>query len=288
MYYPLIALNTAWGLPLQLLAWAGFGAALARRRPVDLLLLVMPVANYLMMGGVRVNQPRYFFLGMPFLLVLAAKLAGDGWRWARPRLPVRLGRVAGPALLVALLAWPMGMSLFQDYMLLQPDPRVVARAWFEANVPHGSRVVLDLGGPRLTESAESLVVHEGPPQGRFAELQREIFAAHNPAYWIASIRHHINGEAYREGREASVQPLAWYQAQGYEYIVLSTLVYDSYRHWPGVAERYPRTMAFYGQVAREAELLAEFEPVITDPRDFTATDLNPIPTVRVYRSPSVD
>ena len=47
----------------------------------------MPLANYLMMGSVRVNQPRYFLLATPFLLLLAAVLAAGflaslvpGWR----------------------------------------------------------------------------------------------------------------------------------------------------------------------------------------------------------------
>jgi len=288
LYYPFIALNTAWGLPLQWLALAGLLTALIRHRPADLLLSVMPLANYLMMGSVRVNQPRYFLLAMPFLLVLAAKLSLDGWEWLRPRLPLRLQRLVLPVAITLLLAWPAGMSFFQDYMLLQPDPRVTARKWIEDNVPPGSRVVLDMGGPKLPASRESLLEYDGPPQGRFAELQREMAAAHNPTYWILPVRHYINGQAYLEGREASVQPLAWYQAHGYEYVVTSSLARIPYLHWPGVAERYPRTMAFYDEVEQEAELAAQFEPVVQDWRDFTSTDLNPIPTIHIYHLEPAD
>jgi 4-amino-4-deoxy-L-arabinose transferase-like glycosyltransferase len=281
IYYPLIALNTAWGLPLQLLALVGLGAAFVRRRPADLLLSVLPLANYLLMGSMQVNQPRYFLLGMPFLLVLAARLlVGLAERVALSR-PLR--QAAFPIALVVLLAWPTGMSLLQDYLRLQPDPRVTARQWIEANVPAGSHVVLDTGGPALPASAESLLAFDGPPQGRFAELEREVAATYTLTYWILPIHHFICCQFYLEEQEATVEPLDWYRTKGYEYIVTSSLVYNSYRRWPGVAARYPQTMAFYDSVAEEATLVAEFKPVIQDPRDFTNVDLNPIPTVRVYR-----
>ena len=282
IYYPAIALHTAWGLPLQLLALAGLAAGLVRHRPEDLLLCIMPLANYLMMGAVRVNQPRYFLLGMPFLLVLAAKLLEDGWQRWRRRVPDSLGRPVAASAVVLLLAWPAAVSLFQDYMLLQPDPRVSARSWIEENVPHGSRIVLDLGGPVLTASPEPQLATGGPVLGRFKELRLEAATRQNGSYWIEPIRHYINGQAYSEGREATVRSFDAYRAEGIEYVVLSTLPYSSYLRWPGVAERYPRTMAFYEGIDQAAELQAEFEPVVADPRDFTSTDLNPIPTIRVY------
>jgi hypothetical protein len=213
---------------------------------------------------------------------LAARLLVDGWQWVRPRLPARLQGVGLSLAAAALIAWPLAASLFQDYMLLQPDPRVTARAWIEAQVPAGSRVVLDMGGPSLPASAESLLAHQGPPQGRLAELQREVAASHNLSYWVLPIQHFVSGQAYLEGQEATVHTLDWYREQGYEYVVLSTLPYNSYVRWPGIAQRYPLTMAFYHGVAHDGQMLAEFEPTFEDWRDFTNTDLNPIPTIRVY------
>lgn len=282
IYYPVVALNTAWGLPLQLLAIAGLFAAFVRRCPADLLLCVLPLANYLLMGSVRVNQPRYFLLGMPCLLVLAARLLAGGWEWVRKRLPASLGRAGLPIAAALLVVWPAGMSIFQDYMLLQPDPRVMAAKWIEENLLAGSRVVVDQGGPTIPASPESLLEQYGPPQGRFAEVERELAADRNLNYWVLQIRHYIVGQSYLEGREATVQTMDWYRDHGYRYVITSDLVYNSYMHYPGVAARYPKTMAFYADVAQQGKLLAEFAPVAQDPRDFTFTDLNPIPTIRVY------
>jgi hypothetical protein len=281
IYYPSIALYVAWGLPLQLLALGGLIAALIRRRPADLLLSVLPLVNYLMMGSVRVNQPRYLLLGMPFLLVLAARLLVSAID--RVRLPDQMKRALLPVGVALLVAWPAGMSFFQDYMLLQPHPWVTARAWIDAHVPASSRVVLDMGGPPLPATPESLMDHYGPPKGHSEEVRREVVASRSPTYWVLPIQHYIRGQPYLEGREATVQPLDWYRAHGYEYIVISSMVYNSYHFWPGVAERYPRTMAFYDEVAHEAELLAEFKPVVNDPRGLMHTDINVIPTIRVYR-----
>lgn len=283
VYYPAIALHVAWGLPLQLLALAGLLAALIRRRPADLLLCVLPLVNYLMMGSVRVNQPRYFLLGMPFLLVLAAKLLIDGWERARPKLPDRLRQAALPVVLLLLLAWPMGMSLFQDYMLLQEDPRVTASRWIEENIPAGSRVVVDMGGPQVPASAESLLAYHGPPQGRFAELERELAARNREAYWVLPIEHAIMGQPYLEGHEATVQSLDWYRANSYEYVVTSSLAYDAYHNWLDVPERYPRTKAFYADLALQADLVVAFRPIAADPREATSTDMNSVPTIRIYR-----
>lgn len=281
IYYPFIALRTAWGIPLQVLALTGLAGAFFRRRSADVLLVIIPLSNYLLIGSVRVNQPRYFLLATPFLLLLAARLLVDLLERARLR-------PAFATLVAALfLAWPAAFTIFQDGMLLQPNPRVQAREWIEAHVPSGSRIVLDTAGPALVASPESSLVFDGPPQGRFEELQREIATAHTPNYWIWPIRHFIRGQDYRARREATVLSLDEYRAEEYELIVTSDLVYNSYRRWPGVAERYPRTMAFYDQVSREAELLAEFRPVWRDPRDFTTTDLMPVPTIRIYRLPQV-
>jgi hypothetical protein len=282
IYYPFVALNIAWGIPLQVLALTGFVAAWVRHKPGDLLMGTLPLMNYLMMGAVRVNQPRYFLLGMPLLLLLGAKLLVDAWEWAQLRLPARLQRIGLPLVAALLVAWPAGMSLFQDHMLLQPNPRVTARGWIEENVPSGSRVVVDMVGPQLAASPESLLEYQGPPRGRFEEVRRQIAADRHPSYWVQPIRHYVRGEDYRQGREATVQPLALYRAEGYDYVVTSTHPYNSYLHWPGVAERYPQTMAFYDSLAQEAELLAVFRPAVEDPRDFTITDLDPIPAIRVY------
>jgi hypothetical protein len=63
-------------------------------------------------------------------------------------------------------------------------------------------------------------------------------------------------------------------------------MYEDYTRWPGVAERYPKTMAFYQSLEEGATLLAEFRPPLEDNgRDFGTTDLSQIPTLRVYQLP---
>jgi len=281
IYYPVIALNTAWGLPLQLLALGGVIAALIRRQPANMLLLVMPVVNYVMMGGVRVNQPRYFLLAMPCLLLLAARFLVDVWDRVGPakRVPVAVFAVV----VLVLITWPAAFSIFQDVMLLQPDPRVTARQWIAANLPAGCRVVVDMGAPSPPASPESQLAYTGPPKGFFERLARELAANQARACWVLPIQHYVNGEGYQIGREATVEALDWYKINGYRYFVISNLFLSSYQRWPGVAGRYPNTMAFYRDLPTHATLLAEFTPVIADPREDTATDMDMIPTIRVYR-----
>jgi hypothetical protein len=291
IYYPWIVLRAAYGLPLQFLIWAGFLAALYRHKERDILCLAMPLLTYLMMSRFTVNQPRYFLPATPFLLLLAAKLLTDmtGKLYPEPAegLPARKFRYLSAALAILLVILPAYQIVFQDYVYTLPDPRVTSRQWIESHIPSGSRVVLDMEGPRLMESSESWRAnHPNPPPSRFLDVEQKVRAMAPVSYWILRIVHFVNREPYRQGWEASVQSLDLYRENDYRYIVTSSSIYEDYTRWPGVAERYPKTMTFYRSLEERATLLAEFRPPLEDNgRDFGTTDLSQIPTIRVYQLP---
>lgn len=282
-YYPWIALRTAYGLPLQLLVWFGVFAAVYRHKGRDILCLTMPILVYLMMSRFTVNQPRYFLPATPFLLILAAKLLVD----LTGKVSVARSRQLSAILALLLVALPAAQIVFQNYVYTLPDPRVTARQWIEAQIPAGSRIVLDMEGPRLVESPESWQARNpDPPPSHMLQVEQQVRAAAPVTYWILPIVHYSNREPYRQGTEASVQPLSWYRRNGYRYVVTSTYMYEAYTRWPGVAARYPKTMAFYDSLEEEASLLAEFRPLLEeDGRDFVTTDLSTIPIIRVYELP---
>ena len=284
VYYPFIALPVATGVLVAAMSLAGVVSALVRHKPADWLLLTAPIATYLLMGPQKVNQPRYLLPALPFLLLLAARLLDSLAR----RVPVsqRANNWLLAGIGLALLVQPAYTVVYNDYVLVQEDTRVQAKAWIEANIPPGSKIVLDAEGPPLAETWESWQAHHADVRrDRLAPLMQRRAEESPATYELKSIGHALGREGYREHQEASVESLAAYHAQGFEYIVTTSYPFELYTRWPGVAELYPKTMGFYEALTHEAILLVEFVPPVDDRRDRTRCDLLPIPTIRVYRIP---
>jgi len=154
--FPLMNL-VVWGMgiPLGLMAWAGFFWAAWRSFPqgerfsrqgegwqAHLLPLVWVGGYFLFMGTRWVKSIRYFLPIYPFLALLAAWALVTWWQSSR------LGRRVLPAVVSGIvfcgtLVWAYG---FVHAIYLTPNTRIAASDWFYQNVPGPFTLVLDTPG----------------------------------------------------------------------------------------------------------------------------------------------
>jgi hypothetical protein len=132
-YHLLSNLPYALGVPLLLLALAGTGRMLARRRPADVVLLSFGLGYFALIGFSEVRFLRYVLPIVPVLAVAAAEAVAT--------LRARSAPAAGVAAGVAL-TWCALLTAQQAAALLAPDPRRAAADWMMEHVPSGAIVAL--------------------------------------------------------------------------------------------------------------------------------------------------
>jgi len=216
-FYYVAVMRESMGWPLFLLGIGGSIVGLWRRKPADVMLLSYAVLHYLAIASTSSDTLYYPRYALPVIVVLAV-LSGRALaelRGAVRRMPVAVTA----AVAVACVAVPVVHALGNVRTLAEEDVRTVAKRWFEAHIPSGSRVLIE-GAKisahrqtvRLPETADGLRrrieywrVRE-PKQAKYLEFQ---LAAHEGGgYDLVPIQ------------EDSTATLDEYLAQGVEYFVI--------------------------------------------------------------------
>jgi 4-amino-4-deoxy-L-arabinose transferase-like glycosyltransferase len=233
-----------WGLGdlLLLLSLAGVVLVIARRRPrAALLLMIYPVLffAFLCRPG-NFYFARYAMTAVPILLLAAAGLLAellDRMRLAGPR-----RAVAGALIGLVAVAQPAVACLRFDLLLGREDTRTQAKHWIEANLPVGSRIVLEswIFGPQLATAKRP-----APFSRRTYEL------ALKGAYGLSE-KANPGGVPY-----SGTLTVADYVNAGEQYIVSDS--FSSASHLLDPREDQAKR-AFYAGLARETQLLKEFSP----------------------------
>ncbi len=219
------------GLPLGLIAWAGWGLAgveLLRGKGQHLILWTWASLVFLYHGTSWVKSMRYFLALYPLFAVwgayLLVRLSRSAVRWRRR---LGLGLAAGVMVGTALWAW----AVFSIY--LRPHPRIAASHWILDNVPAGSTVAnehWDWGLPLRIDGRD-------PFGGTYTGIEMQNYNEDIPAK-----------------RE---QLFGWLEEADYVFMA-SNRLYASISRLPA---RYPLTTAYYralfaGQLG--FELAADF------------------------------
>jgi len=231
------------GLALSMAA-VGLGVLIARERRLDLYLLAgFPLLTYLYLSFQMANFARNLIPLIPFLAVASAH--GTAFL---ARSALSLGhpgkRIRDSVVFgVGLLACLPGLvaSAHFDALLIAKDTRETASEWLAQHLPTGSRVAL---------GAEYWANPTIPHGVRSAKL---------------GLPNH---------------PLAYYRAEGFDYLIMNSISYDAYVEYP---DRRPEEREAYAQLERElaseARLCAEFEgPRARAP----INDELPNPRIRIF------
>jgi len=252
------------GWALSLLAFYSLCRATLSRSKEEILLLSFMLPFYLIMGASRfLVSPSYMVPFMPFLYLLCAR-----------------------HLMVSIVAWPMypaarrALALFLcTVLLLQPahnvwrlelsfsgkNTRLLAKEWIEANIPSGSKILMDSGksinsfAPAIAENRESL-------QRTLAEKERalrdgtlldptRIVDEHALIYYELLLRTvpELSYDITSTQFGLQVEPVDFYLRNGYEYFVISQEMKTS-RSTEFVARRHPKAAAFYRSLDRDSRL----------------------------------
>jgi hypothetical protein len=239
----------SWGLGWLPLLAAGAGGALLLRRDAVLaaVLLTTPLLLLLLLGSHERYFGRWLLPAYPFLCLLGGYLAVrlvDALARGRPRLAaIGLG-IAG----AALAGQGLVHSLHGDRVLARADTRALTRQWLAANLPAGSRIVLE----PLTTSDWTLRHPQLPGRPRSA-TQWARFAVSR----VSARR--TEGPVEIEDYGFLLYPalLRDYRRAGACWVVSGSTVSDRPRTTPGLA---PEAVAYYDALAREGDLVYRATP----------------------------
>jgi Dolichyl-phosphate-mannose-protein mannosyltransferase len=247
--------SLTWGLG-WVPALAALGGALTvwrHDRRLGWVLVPAPVLFLLFMGA----QGRYFGRWLlpifPFLCVLAAflglELARSLAAW-RPRM--RTAAIALPAL--ALCAQGIIYSVHSSLVLSRPDTRNLTRAWMLANVPVGSRVVVEPVVPNtwVTDVGQGSAGGAGPRWVKYASLR----AVLNPASGTpAPEGRKVRAEDYE--RTLSPALIAYYEQHDFCWVITGST--QSGRAFAD-PRAVPQAIAYYGALARQGRVVYRVSP----------------------------
>ena len=232
------ALPAGLSLPLMLSSLSGLIYMLARRSKEAYILAIFPTLYLLFIGRWTVHWDRWLVPVAPFLLLFAAKLLFD--------LAVKLQQsfphatVAFTLIVIVLTLVPLSTSLLFDHRLTLPDTRTISKAWVEANIPVGSKILMDGTGGGYGYC---------PPLSRDQYEQKA----------IPGPKRKVQGyEMPHENLE-----IDYYRREGFEYVIVSSWIYERYYQetaelrCPAIADAY---QAFYDGLGVSASLLQVFEP----------------------------
>jgi dolichyl-phosphate-mannose-protein mannosyltransferase len=138
--------DTGLGLLLAGASLLGVLAAAWRRRPIDLV-IVAAAASYFVLAGLYEQPqgiaPRHLSVLYPIFAIATASLVADVAAWLARMLPRAAARALPAAVVLALLVEPSVTLAEHGVKNLRDDTRTIAKAWVEANVPDGSRLIND-------------------------------------------------------------------------------------------------------------------------------------------------
>jgi 4-amino-4-deoxy-L-arabinose transferase-like glycosyltransferase len=226
-----------WGLGPGLVALSvlGIALALARRRKEDILLLSFPLLLYLFMGWQQMYFARFILPAIPPLLVLAASAAENlaSYTVDKLSLPWTIAPARSVAMLlitVVVTVQPAIASIRHNYLLTQKDTRTLAKEWIEANILEGARIAVDWP-------------HHAPPLSTLDDPEPDSARTYDVL---------VVG-----GRGLSDHPIQYYRAEGFQYLIASSNIYNI----PLMDEvRNAARRMFYASLDKELELVHEVRP----------------------------
>jgi len=214
--YYLGVLLSSMGWPLFVVSLLGAGYAAWKRRPADVLLLSYALVHYLAIAGTSSDVLFYPRYTLPIIVVLAilagravVEVAGTGAR----------SRWTSAVATMMLIAWPLSVAVANTHALTQTDTRTLAKGWFDAHVPAGSKVLIEGGkiaASRLSvpladtrESLDRRIAYwklQEPKQAKYLEIMRRV--------------HRGGGYELEFMQIGSIADFSAYRDRGIEYVVV--------------------------------------------------------------------
>jgi 4-amino-4-deoxy-L-arabinose transferase-like glycosyltransferase len=263
---------------LSIAALAGFGWGLLRRQRWNLLLGLFALGFVLLISFYpRAPSERYLMPIIPALWLLGASAVAQLSARHKLLLP------AGLAVLLAMPSVNLARAAVERSNL---DTRLVAKQWIEANVPDGSRILIDGMQHRFIPSPP-LLPNDVALERRIGRVADQVKEGRNIARGV----NELTLELYRQSLEevpgprydlhSTVQGLvlrapSYYVDECFEYVVTSSSIAGRYSPGGVGREMNPEAAYFYEQLDVDPRFTKIFE---VGPRDWERSG----PTITVYR-----
>lgn len=260
-------LRTSMGWPLFMVGLAAVGHAAWRRQPADVILLSYGVVNYVAISVTTSEYlyfPRYALPVIVVLTLLAARTLSD----ALGTLSRYRYMAAVPAVAV-LIAWPLYQAASSSRMLTRTDTRTLARQWFDAEVPAGSKVLVEGGKISASRLSVPLTDSIGSLEKRI-EYWKDVEPRQAKYLDIRRAAHDGGGYDLNLVKISTIAPFEHFVASGVEYFVVRPDSFTGSRKAEGGSAEFLNALRSDPRV----ELVARFD---------AAAERRPGPTIEVYR-----
>jgi len=247
------SLLNKYNLALTFTALLGVGFGLLRRHRWDIIWTVLIVVFLgIMVAADRAPAERYLLPIMPGLWLLSSRtIAAVSGR--------RLWLMATGLLCVVSL--PLVALARHDIEWTKPDTRVLAKEWIEANVPSGSKILMDgtryrfVMSPPLTPDKNTVARHisgAGAERKQFARgLSQKTLALYAEAMeQVEGPRYELHSTIWGLG----VEDLTYYIQTCFDYIITSSRITRKYASGT-TRERFPQSARFYEQLHSDPRFL---------------------------------
>jgi hypothetical protein len=179
---------------------------------------------------------------------------------------------------LAVAAVPLFFTVRDDFMLARPDTRVLAKSWIEANVPQGSKILMDGMRFRFVQSAP-LNGNKATVERRLANMSKsELSLSEQMLSLYREASEHVDGptyDLYSTMYGLDVENLDYYASTCFDYIVVSSFNEKRYAS-EAESRQHPKSARFYADIKTDSRfhLVHSVEPIIWKQLG---------PTITVYR-----
>ena len=250
------------GLPLTLLAVFSVWNAVVSKSREDILLLSFIVPFYGLMGASRYMVGYSYMIPlMPFLYILCSRYLFEGIG--------RLEQSISQKVLIVGMALLLIMPIMNVSKLIASfsagNTRYLAKIWIEANIPFGSRILMDSGktinstAPLIAQNRESLLqsmesIEESLERGTLADSTKMVDK--NAVTYYKMLLETVPRESYyltstKFGLD--LKSIDYYREKGYQYFVISENMKQS-RTDEYFTQRYPQVAKFYSSLDTDSRI----------------------------------
>ncbi len=257
------------GLPLFMLTILGLIYFVIRPKKEILLLLSFAFPFYLFMANSKwVLADRYMVPIYPFLSIIAGAFFFEITKSLKNN-----KRLAISGLLILILLIPVKNIMLFELSLLKKNTRYWSKDWIEANIPKGSKILIDSGrtintySPPLFNNKKNILSIieqiESLDEGKTFDDSRIVDSGSSIYFkYLLNSLPNVTYDLTSTELGTKVKSIEYYKNDEYNYIVTSSYItWKAYNNkW---ASKYPVAANFYRALDKEFTKVKEFKPNLT-------------------------
>lgn len=244
------------------------------KKSADILVASFVVPYYLMMGASRyMVYSRYMLPIVPFLFVMAASKSGEfinrlEWLGGWPRRALVYG-----ALLLLMLP-SLDRLVAYEVEISGPDTKTLAAEWINANIPAGSKILMDAGktfntnGPKIAENAVSIerTIEQGKEDFQSEAISKQRYESLKKYYKMRlKTVPEISFDITSTRNGTAVESIDFYIENGFDYFIITESIKDRASS-ELIKSQLPTTSRFYESLDtdKRVRLIKRFVPTKTN------------------------